>query len=90
MRHTSFLVSIPARPQARRHARQARHDQQTPRQFSSAGRVTFLDIGPKFLQPDGTITREVMGDYLHPSSKGYEIWAEAIEPLLVKLLAETN
>jgi lysophospholipase L1-like esterase len=59
-------------------------------QFSSAGRVTFLDIGPKFLQPDGSITREVMGDFLHPSSKGYEIWAEAIEPLLVKLLAETK
>jgi len=31
-----------------------------------------------------------MGDYLHPSSKGYEIWAEAIEPLLVKLLAKTK
>ncbi len=57
-------------------------------QFASAGRVTFLDIGAKFLQPDGTITREVMGDFLHPSAKGYEIWAEAIEPLLVSLLGE--
>ncbi len=57
-------------------------------QFASAGRVTFLDIGAKFLQPDGSITREVMGDFLHPSAKGYEIWAEAIEPLLVKLLDE--
>ena len=59
-------------------------------QFASPGRVTFLNIGAKFLQPDGTITREVMGDFLHPSAKGYEIWAEAIEPLLVKLLAETK
>ncbi|MEQ2010206.1 MAG: GDSL-type esterase/lipase family protein [Limisphaerales bacterium] len=57
-------------------------------QFAVAGKVTFLDIGAKFLQPDGTITREVMGDFLHPSAKGYEIWAEAIEPLLVKLLGE--
>lgn len=59
-------------------------------QFDAPGRVTFLDIGAKFLQPDGSITREVMGDFLHPSAKGYEIWAEAIEPLLVKLLGEAR
>ena len=59
-------------------------------QFAAPGKVTFLDIGAKFLQPDGTITREIMGDYLHPSAKGYEIWAEAIEPLLVKLLGEAK
>lgn len=57
-------------------------------QFASVGRTTFLDIGAKFLGPDGTIAREIMGDYLHPTAKGYEIWAEAIEPLLVKLLGE--
>ena len=59
-------------------------------QFAARGHVTFLDIGAKFLQPDGTITREVMGDFLHPTAKGYEIWAEAIEPLLVKLLGEAK
>jgi lysophospholipase L1-like esterase len=56
--------------------------------FAAPGRVTFLDIGAKFLQPDGSIAREVMGDYLHPSAKGYEIWAEALEPVLMKLLGE--
>ena len=59
-------------------------------QFAAPGRVTFLDIGTKFLQPDGTITREVMGDYLHPTAKGYEIWAEAMEPVLSKLLGESK
>lgn len=59
-------------------------------QFAAPGKVTFLDIGAKFLQPDGTITREVMGDFLHPSAKGYEIWAEALEPVLVKLLGEAK
>jgi len=48
--------------------------------------VTFLDIGPKFLEPDGSITRETMGDFLHPTAKGYEIWASEIEPLLVNVL----
>ncbi len=59
-------------------------------QFAAPGKVTFLDIGAKFLAPDGSITREIMGDFLHPSGKGYEIWAEAIEPLLVKLLGEAK
>ena len=69
-------------------ARRAKLDTVNPllAQFAAPGKVTFLDIGAKFLQPDGTITREVMGDFLHPTAKGYEIWAEAIEPLLVKLM----
>lgn len=42
--------------------------------------VTFMEIGAKFLEPDGTISREIMGDFLHPTYKGYQIWAEAVEP----------
>jgi len=48
--------------------------------------VFFLDIGPKFLAPDGTLPKEIMPDFLHPSTKGYEIWAEAIKEPLAKLL----
>jgi lysophospholipase L1-like esterase len=44
--------------------------------------VHYLDIGPKFLEADGTLTKEVMPDLLHLSAKGYQIWADAIaEPL---------
>jgi len=50
--------------------------------------VTFLDIGAKFLNADGTISKEIMGDYLHPTAKGYAIWAEAMEPTLRQLLGE--
>ena len=50
--------------------------------------VMFLDIGAKFLEPDGSITRETMGDFLHPTAKGYEIWASELEPVLAKLLGE--
>ena len=42
-------------------------------------RVTYLDIGAKFLEPDGTLSKEVMPDALHPSAKGYQIWADAIQ-----------
>lgn len=48
--------------------------------------ATFLDLGEKFLNPDGTISPEIMNDYLHPTAKGYAIWAEAMEPTLKKLL----
>lgn len=50
--------------------------------------VTFLDIGPKFLSPDGSISKEIMPDFLHPTPKGYEIWAKGMEPTLAKLLGE--
>jgi lysophospholipase L1-like esterase len=48
--------------------------------------VRFLDIGPKFLEPDGTLSKEVMSDLLHPGEKGYEIWAAAIKEPLAAML----
>lgn len=48
--------------------------------------VEFLDIGPKFLAEDGTLSKEIMPDLLHLSVKGYEIWAEAIEPHVARMM----
>ena len=48
--------------------------------------VVYLDIGGKFLDEGGNIPRDVMTDALHPSTKGYEIWAEAVKEPLAKLL----
>jgi lysophospholipase L1-like esterase len=50
--------------------------------------VRFLDMGKAFLNPDGTISPEVMPDYLHLSTRGYRIWAEAMEPTLWSMLDE--
>jgi lysophospholipase L1-like esterase len=50
--------------------------------------VYFLDIGPKFLGPDGALTKEIMPDYLHLSPAGYEIWASATEPMVAQLMGE--
>jgi lysophospholipase L1-like esterase len=49
-------------------------------------RVHYLDIGAKFLDANGNIPREVMSDALHPTTRGYEIWAEAVKEPLEKLL----
>lgn len=48
--------------------------------------VTFLDIGPKFLGADGSISVDVMDDYLHPTATGYAIWSAAMAPTLERLL----
>jgi lysophospholipase L1-like esterase len=50
--------------------------------------IHYLDIGDKFLEPDGSISKETMHDYLHLTPKGYKIWAEAIEPKLAELMGE--
>jgi lysophospholipase L1-like esterase len=47
--------------------------------------VFYLDIGHRFLEEDGTLSANIMPDYLHLTPKGYEIWAEAIEPKLAEL-----
>lgn len=50
--------------------------------------VFYLDIGPKFVAADGTLSKDIMPDLLHLSAKGYVIWAEAIEPMVAKLMGE--
>jgi len=48
--------------------------------------VKFLDIGPRFLDFDGTLPRSIMPDLLHPNAKGYQMWADAINPALDEML----
>jgi len=50
--------------------------------------VHYLDIGPKFLEADGTLSREVMPDLLHLNEKSYRTWAESTEPKIKELLGE--
>jgi lysophospholipase L1-like esterase len=50
--------------------------------------ITYLDIGKQFLNDDGTLSKEIMPDFLHLTPKGYQIWADAMEPTLWKLLDE--
>lgn len=48
--------------------------------------IKYLDIGDKFLDADGAISKQLMPDALHLSEKGYEIWAEAIDPIVTEWL----
>jgi len=48
--------------------------------------VKFMDIGSKFLEPDGTLSRNIMPDLLHPNEKGFQIWSDAMESTLEKMM----
>ena len=48
--------------------------------------VRFMDIGDRFLASDGSIPVEMMADGLHPTTRGYEIWAEAVMPTFREML----
>lgn len=49
-------------------------------------KTRYLDIGKAFLDDQGAIPKEVMPDALHPNAKGYDLWYEAMYPLLSELL----
>lgn len=49
-------------------------------------RVVFLDLNAAFLGADGGLSRDIMPDLLHPSDKGYRIWAQAMQATLERLL----
>jgi len=59
---------------------------QTISKLHNGHSVHYLDIGEKFLDSDGNIPRDVMSDGLHPSTKGYKIWAEAVKQPLKELV----
>ena len=50
--------------------------------------VKYLDIGGKFTADDGTISKEIMPDFLHLSEKGYQIWADAVKEPIKELMAK--
>jgi lysophospholipase L1-like esterase len=54
--------------------------------FADDKKVFFLDVGAKFLEADGTLSKSIMPDLLHPNAKGYQIWADAIEAKVKELL----
>jgi len=48
--------------------------------------IFYLDICGKYFGANNLVNPALLGDLVHPTGKGYEIWAEAMEPLFGKLL----
>jgi len=48
-------------------------------------RIHYLNINQRFLADDGTLSKEIMPDYVHPNEKGCRIWADAVESKVAQL-----
>jgi lysophospholipase L1-like esterase len=50
-------------------------------------RVRYLDINDKLADQEGRLFPGMMdADQLHPTLKAYQVWADALKPLLTELL----
>jgi lysophospholipase L1-like esterase len=52
------------------------------KKFADDNKISFVDIGPRMLEPDGTFHPGITLDYCHPTEKGYQIWADSIRSFI--------
>ena len=50
--------------------------------FANDHKISFVDIGPGMLDPDGRFLPGMTFDFCHPTEKGYQIWADGIRSLI--------
>ncbi len=49
--------------------------------YADGENILWLDFTDRFVQADGTISKDLMPDFLHPREAGYRIWADAALPV---------
>ena len=54
--------------------------------FADGRSIRFLNVNDRLADGSGTPAADVMGDGLHPTLKGYQMWADGLAPLLTELL----
>ena len=54
--------------------------------FADGRRIRYLNINDKLADSTGKLLEGMMGDGLHPTVRGYQIWADALKPILTELL----
>ena len=49
--------------------------------YADGENILWLDFTDRLVQGDGTISKDLMPDFLHPREAGYRIWADAALPV---------
>src|SRR5204863_5275492 len=54
--------------------------------FADGKKIRYLNINDRLADKEGKLFEGMMGDGLHPTVKGYQVWADALQPLFTELL----
>lgn len=54
--------------------------------FADGKKIRYVNINDKLADRDGKLYAGMTMDKLHPSLKGYQVWADALKPILTELL----
>jgi lysophospholipase L1-like esterase len=54
--------------------------------FTDGKKIRFLNVNGKLADENGKLFDGMMVDGLHPTVKGYQVWADGLKPILTELL----
>jgi len=54
--------------------------------FADGKTIRFLNVNDQLADRNGTLFEGMMVDKLHPTLKGYQVWADGLRPILTELL----
>jgi lysophospholipase L1-like esterase len=54
--------------------------------FADGKTVRYLNINSRLADQNDVLFEGMMGDKLHPTLKGYQVWADALKPIFTEIL----
>jgi lysophospholipase L1-like esterase len=86
-----LLAVLPARQDPANPLRESiKHANRLLANLAKPGRVELHDVGSVLLEPDGTISKAMLRDFVHPTPAGFEKLSQATAPLLDSLMAHAG
>ena len=50
--------------------------------------IAWIDFNDRLVGADGWVPRDIMADEIHPTDRGYDLWMEALAPVLSQVLGK--
>jgi len=86
-----LLCVLPARQDSANPLRQSIKDANRLLQgLAKPGKVDVHDLGSILLEPDGSIAKTTMRDFLHPTPDGFARLSQAVAPIVDAMLVTTQ